>query len=369
MPQQKRILVIDDEVNVAKMLHMNLVAEDYQVMTAFDGVDGLLQIQTDPPDLIICDVMMPRMDGLELCNHIRGDTATDAIPFIFLTARTEKLETLEGFQMGADDYITKPFDMDMLVAKVHAIFTRLDRVREKDQDLFKDTSLDLNRLSALGILSASIAHEIRNQLTSVVSSAEMIRFTEDGESKEEYAGVVVQQIERINKTVSSMLNFAKGQKTSPEPHTLHQIVEEAIGLTRPQIMTEDVIVTTDVPESLPMIFVDRPQICQVIVNLIINATQAVSKHGRIEIHATLEGQQVSLQISDNGSGISDDMQKTIFEPFITTKKESGGIGLGLYICKDIIEAHGGHILIHSQPGQGTRFTIQLPVLSKGQKQE
>jgi two-component system alkaline phosphatase synthesis response regulator PhoP len=100
-------------------------------MMAFDGVEGLLQIETDPPDLIICDVMMPRMDGLELCNKVRGDTATDAIPFIFLTARTEKLETLEGFQMGADDYITKPFDMDMLVAKVRVIFNRLDRVREE----------------------------------------------------------------------------------------------------------------------------------------------------------------------------------------------------------------------------------------------
>jgi DNA-binding response OmpR family regulator len=131
MLQQKRILVIDDEVNVANLLRMNLEAEDYQVMMAFDGVEGLLQIETDPPDLIICDVMMPRMDGLELCNKVRGDTATDAIPFIFLTARTEKLETLEGFQMGADDYITKPFDMDMLVAKVRAIFNRLDRVREE----------------------------------------------------------------------------------------------------------------------------------------------------------------------------------------------------------------------------------------------
>jgi|GEM_PF-3568257 nitrogen-specific signal transduction histidine kinase len=119
----------------------------------------------------------------------------------------------------------------------------------------------------------------------------MIRFSPDGESKEEYAGVVVRQIDRINQTISSMLNFAKGQRTKSEIHSLHEIVKDALELTRPQIMTEDVIITTDVSKSLPPVLVDRPQICQVIVNLIINTTQAVSKHGRIEIHATVEGQQ------------------------------------------------------------------------------
>lgn len=363
MPQSKRILIIDDEVNVVNMLRMNLVAEDFQVATAYDGMEGLLHIQTDPPDLIICDVMMPRMDGLELCNQVRSDTATDAIPFIFLTARTEKVETLEGFQMGADDYITKPFDMDMLLAKVHAIFNRLDRVRERDQDIFKDTSRDLNRLSSLGVLSASIAHEIRNQLSSVVSSAEMIRFVQDGEEKEEYAEVVVQQIERINKTINSMLNFAKGRKDSLEPHALHQIVAEAVQLTQPRILSEDVIITVDIPESLPLILADRQQICQVIVNLIINATQALMKHGQIVVTADHEGHYLALQISDNGIGIPEDLKKSLFEPFITTRKESGGIGLGLYISKEIIEAHGGHILVQSHPGEGACFTIQLPVIT------
>jgi len=119
---------------------------------AFDGVEGLLQIETDPPDLIICDVMMPRMDGLELCNKVRGDTATDAIPFIFLTARTEKLETLEGFQMGADDYIAKPFNPRELLARIKAV------LRRSQVSVFEGKKEDIN---AVGIHMNTSRREVR----------------------------------------------------------------------------------------------------------------------------------------------------------------------------------------------------------------
>ena len=207
MEQQKRILIIEDELNVVNLLQINLEAEGYEVLTAYNGQEGLEMIRSNDVDLAICDVMMPELDGFELCRIVREDQSIDILPFIFLTAKSDIPEKIDGFNAGADDYMTKPFHIDELLARVNAILNRVDRIREDAQDSFRITSQDLNRLSALGVLSASLAHEIRNQLNSVVNSAEMLRLTKDEPRREKYTDVVVSQVDRINNIVCSMLNF------------------------------------------------------------------------------------------------------------------------------------------------------------------
>ena len=146
-----------------------------------------------------------------------------------------------------------------------------------------------------------------------------------------------------------------------QPHDIKHIVETSLDLTRPSIDTQDITVKQGVPGDLPMVSIDGQQISQVLVNLIINAAQAVDHQGVVTIRVGEADQHLEIQVSDNGCGIPEDIQKTIFEPFISTKSESGGIGLGLYICKEIIEAHGGTILVDSKEGEGTTFTISLPI--------
>jgi signal transduction histidine kinase len=364
MNQKKRILIVEDEYNLVNMIRMNLEAEGYEVTAAYDGLEGLSRIQSESPDLVICDVMMPRMDGLELCQRIRENRDTDSMPFIFLTAKTEIPEKLSGFQAGADDYITKPFHMDELVARVHAILTRVDRLREDSQDMFKNASRDLNRLSSLGILAASIAHEVRNQLTSVVGNAELLRLTNEEPVRDQYASIVLNHINRINHTVSSMLEFARHKTVKYELHRVEDIVGAALELTRARLLAQKVMVSMDIPDALPSVYGDQQQICQVLVNLIINAVQAVKEEeGRIEVRAAQDEDELVLQVSDNGCGIPAAMMEKLFTPFTTSKQQSGGIGLGLYISKEIITAHRGRIQVQSEEGKGTCFTLRFPVLS------
>lgn len=360
MSANNQILVIDDELNVVNMLQINLEAEGYDVATAYNGREGLDRIRSVRPDLVICDVMMPEMDGFELCRLIREDDATASIPFIFLTAKSDMPEKIDGFNAGADDYMTKPFNLDELIARVNAILVRVERIRADNQDVFHTTSQDLNRLSSLGILAASIAHEVRNQLTTLVNSAEMMRFTKNESRRDQYSDTVVSQVDRINQTICAMLNFAKRQETVYEPQQPGLIVEDALDLTRPRVLSQDVTVDTQIPDDLPLVSADRQQICQVLINLIINATQAVEKGGRVEVRVVEVDHHIEIQVSDNGCGMPKDIQDTIFEPFISTKGQSGGIGLGLYISKEIVEAHKGVILVESTEGQGTCFTIRLP---------
>ena len=134
-------------------------------------------------------------------------------------------------------------------------------------------------------------------------------------------------------------------------------------------MTQSSEVTTKIPDDLPKVAVDRQQICQVFINLIINAAQAMGKNGRIEIWVEQSDQNIVVQFSDNGPGIPQEMLGTIFEPFVSTKGQSGGIGLGLYISKEIIESHGGNLLVKSTDGKGTCFTIQLPIVDPATDEE
>jgi signal transduction histidine kinase len=361
MSRKKRLLIIDDEFNLIKILRMNLQAEGYDVVTADDGVEGLAHIQSSPPDLIVCDLIMPRMDGLELCRRIREDRETDRIPFIFLSARAEMPEKLDGFRAGADDYVTKPFDINELIARIQAILNRVDRVREDGASAFRDTSQNLNRLSSLGILAASMAHEIRNQLATVVSSAELLRLNPSEITKNQYADVVFKRIEQVNHTISSMLKFASHREVRFESVAFSVILNDALELVRPRIVTAKVRVETDIPVSLPCLLADRHQIGQVLINLLINALDAVSGDGRIHIRASEAEEEPVIEVSDNGCGIPSSMIETVFQPFVTSKVNSGGIGLGLYIVKEIIEAHKGTILVESAEGRGTCFRICLPI--------
>lgn len=362
---QKRILVVDDEFNVVNMVRINLEAEGYGVSVAYNGMDALSRIQAEPPDLVVCDIIMPEMDGIELCRKIRKNPSTDTLPFIFLTAKDEVPQKIGGFKAGADDYLTKPFNMDELIARVHAILRRADRVQENSIDRFRHTSQDLNRLSSLGVLAASIAHEVRNQLTTLLTSAELLRFTEDKPKREEYTDVLMEQIDRINRIIVSMLNFARRHKAELKPQSLREIIEEALELTQPRVAAQRAKMDTVLPDTLPSVPVDRQQICQVLINLIINATQAIDTGGRITVRAHERGERVEIQIEDNGCGIPEAVQDRLFAPFTSTKTSSEGIGLGLYISKEIIKAHDGDISVESEAGKGTCFTIRLPVAPAG----
>ncbi|MDI6727073.1 MAG: ATP-binding protein, partial [Smithellaceae bacterium] len=217
------------------------------------------------------------------------------------------------------------------------------------------------RLASLGRLAAGVAHEIRNPLSSIRGFAQYFqkRF-KDQEEEEGYASIMVKEVDRLNQVVTDLLDFAGLKEPCREPQSLENIVEEAFALLTREIAARKIEVTRDYEAGLPQVTVDRNQLSQVIINILLNAVESMESGGKIHIGLRQQGSPpaVELSVADTGSGIPADDLAKVFEPFFSRKKK--GTGLGLAIAHQIVEGHGGDIMVESVPGIGTTFRICLP---------
>jgi two-component system sensor histidine kinase HydH len=192
------------------------------------------------------------------------------------------------------------------------------------------------------------------------TSADMIkRSSREGEQNHELAQFMMEEIDRLNRVVTRLLDFARPSTPKMEPCDVHDVMERALALVGPQHRLQDLEITREYASDLPRILGDREQLCQVFLNLIINAAQAMLGKGRLALAVSREGEDsVSASVSDTGPGIDAAILDNIFDPFFTTKE--GGSGLGLAIVYRIVEAHKGRVAVKSTPGKGTTFTVVLP---------
>jgi len=237
-------------------------------------------------------------------------------------------------------------------------------------ELSRDITTDINtrqammqqdKLASIGRLSAGVAHEINNPLTTILTTAMLIQ--EDIDSKNpmyEELGTITNEALRCRKIVASLLDFARQTKPTKKYHNINDIIIECIGLTRKQAEFKDVQILKALSEQVPELLLDKEQIQQALINLILNATDATDPGGKITVSTALspDNQFVNITVSDTGKGIAAEVVDKIFEPFFTTREI--GTGLGLAITHGIIGRHGGDIRVQSRPGQGTTFTIRLP---------
>jgi len=237
-------------------------------------------------------------------------------------------------------------------------------------ELSRDITADINtrqammqqdKLASIGRLSAGVAHEINNPLTTILTTAMLIQ--EDIDSKNpmyEELGTIANEALRCRKIVASLLDFARQTKPAKKHHNINDIITECVRLTRKQAEFKDVQILEALSDKLPELLLDKEQIQQALINLILNATDATEPGGKITVSTAFspDNQFVSINVSDTGKGIDDETIDKIFEPFFTTREI--GTGLGLAITHGIIGRHGGDIKVHSQPGQGTTFVISLP---------
>jgi PAS domain S-box-containing protein len=238
-------------------------------------------------------------------------------------------------------------------------------------EISRDITADINtqkammrqeKLASIGRLSAGVAHEINNPLTTILTTAMLIQ--EDLDPEDENYGeleTITKETLRCRKIVSSLLDFARQSEPSKKENDINEIISEIIVLTKKQAAFKDVDLVHELAADIPTVPVDRGQIQQAIINLVINAIEATDSGGKIMITSSckLKKDRVVVRITDTGSGISSDDIDRLFDPFFTTKEE--GTGLGLAITHGIIEQHGGTIDVESTLGQGTTFQIILPV--------
>lgn len=259
----------------------------------------------------------------------------------------------------------KPREMDLYIFPLIEEEGRVTHVIEYAKDISERKALERKlfqsaKLAGIGTLAAGVAHEIRNPLGIMKTSADMIRRgSREGEQNFELAGFMIEEVDRLNRVVTRLLDFARPSAPKSEPCDLGEIIERAISLVGPQHRLQDIEIYRSYAKGAARARGDREQLCQAFLNLILNAVQSMAGGGRLSLStAGGEDDTVSASVGDSGGGIEEKSLEHIFDPFFTTKE--GGSGLGLSIVYRIVEAHKGRIEVNSVRGKGTTFTVVLP---------
>jgi len=229
------------------------------------------------------------------------------------------------------------------------MLNRLDNAIEEQERM--------GRLAATGELAATLAHEIKNPLNAIGGAATYIGKNTKGSLAKEFVAIITSEVSRIDKLTSTLLSFSKTAVPNPEPCDLNKLAGESLSLLSKESPDLQVTVKEELAEDLPMVNCDYNQIKQVIINLLINALDAVDENGEIKVITWQKKNKTCLAVEDNGSGISPEIIHNIFNPFFTTKTR--GTGLGLAISKKIAKEHGGDLTVESAPGEGSVFTLEI----------
>ena len=357
------LLVVEDNPDMRAFI-AGALRRRYRVHTAVDGLNGIEVARRVQPDLIVSDVMMPRMDGFEMVRALRKEVAFDRTPIIMLTARTGSEAVVRGLNLGAVDYVSKPFKMPELLARISAQL----RMRAVEAQLIERDS----RLVAVGQMTGAIAHDLRGPLTGIYNRIELLRMIGERVGNLPAIGEDLDAIEatikRINGMIQELLDFVGGTRASLHlsPVRMGTWLEEVARDMAPTMAATAVALEIAYETNGKVqCALDRDRMRRVIENLVNNAREAMLDAGTeqplVRIVLSANDAEVTVRVVDNGPGIPPEVAGTLFQPFATAGK-SHGTGLGLAVARNLVVAHNGEIDADSAPGAGATFTIRLPRL-------
>jgi two-component system, cell cycle sensor histidine kinase and response regulator CckA len=369
------ILIVDDVIANRETLRELLDTNDYRLIEAADGLTALQLASQTPPDLVLLDVMMPGMDGYEVCRRLRADTKLAEVPVIMVTALDDHNARLAGINAGADDFITKPFNLAELRARVRTI-TRLNRYRRLNE--MQEQLMRAQRLEQLGMLAAGIAHDFNNSLAPILLATPLLRQQVGSPGGLRMLEIIDTCATRGATLVRQMLSFARGTVGRKVSMQVGDVLREVINIAK-TTFPRSITVESSLPSNLWPVLGDPTQINQVFMNLAINARDAMAQGGELTISAanlTLDGATpveikggrpgnfIMVEVRDTGAGIAAELLERIWEPFFTTKSENKGTGLGLSTVRGIVRQYEGFVDVKTIPGEtaghGTAFRIYLP---------
>ena len=268
-------------------------------------------------------------------------------------------------QLALEAYIEKSSEGQDYAVKQLAGFTReLEQGLVQNRHVLSETQQQLRlteRVAELGTLAASMAHEIGTPMNVILGRAEYLMQRTDDETMKKGLAIIATQVERITKLMNQLLACVRRGPPNFGPVDLRGVVKDCLDAVEERLSRHRIQVVSEHDEDLPQIHGDRDQMMQVLLNLVLNAVQAMPESGTLRMAAVPEGaQHIRLTVADTGHGIPPDVLPNIFEPFVTTKARGKGTGLGLTVVLGIVQEHGGSITVESTPGQGTTFTLLLP---------
>jgi signal transduction histidine kinase len=377
-----KVLIADDDPCARLQLQRFLTKWGEEVVAADDGAAAWELFQAGDFPIVITDWMMPEVDGLELIRRIRAANRPGYVYAILLTALSQKQDLVHGMDAGADDFLSKPFDVDELRVRLRQgeRVVRLEQSLAEQNRALKQAQAALvqqEKLAGLGQLAAGVAHEVNNPLAFVGNNLAVLRRdalallaaapSADGldlpylrDALPRLFDATLAGVRRVRDIVHSLRDFARLDEAEFQDVDLNAALASTAEMLRHDLQTRQVELRTDFGEPPPV--PGHPgKLNQVFLNLLQNAAQACTKGGAIDLRTrALPGGQAEVEIADDGCGIRPEDLPHVFEPFFTTKPVGQGTGLGLAVAYGTVRDHGGTLAIESELGRGTRVRVRLP---------
>ena len=383
------VVIIDDDRNILELTSLVLAKSGYHVYTAERACDGFELVARYTPDLVLLDYMMPDMDGLSVLHQIKSCFPDTCV--VMLTGKGSEEVAVASMKNGASEYILKPFNNRNLVERLENVL----RIREielhnrelqKQQELLlseiEQWNLDLKKrvheksdalqnaleeiaqsekLAAMGYLSAGMAHEIRNPLNSISLFVQLMRQTATEPDQLEYQTKILKEVDRIDSIIRKLLDASRRTRSISSDIQINQVIDNAIEAFSPQTEARKIKVDRRYHGVPPPITGDPTELEQIFTNLFLNALDAMCHGGCLTVEVFEKNNRVIIRVSDSGSGITEEVLPSIFDPFFSTKNR--GTGMGLPVAQRIARMYEGSMEVEFTSPAGTTFRLEFPAFT------
>ncbi len=375
MNSRGNILLVDDSQALLELISSFLEAENYTLFTHGTGEEALKFLENNTPDLILLDRTMPGMQGIEVCKRIKQNERLHNIPIIFLTATSDVKAIVEGFQAGAVDYITKPFQKEELLARVHSHIElyQITQILNEQTKVLTESEKRLKQLNATKDKFFSIiAHDLKNPLNNILQLSHLLKESyspadNDESNLDEIVTHLTTAAENTTKLLANLLDWAQFQrghiKYDPQKMSLISINKQCFELLGSTAFAKNISLTSSINSSIHVL-ADENMVLTLLRNLISNAIKFTPTNGTIKVSAVSKNKIIEICVSDSGVGIAKEKLDTVF--LVTNSKSTygtdgeHGTGLGLILCKEFVSKHKGEIWVESEPDKGSQFYFTLP---------
>lgn len=356
------VLFVEDDADIREYLGSVLKRRVNALYTAANGKEGLERFAEHKPDIVVTDINMPVMNGLEMAENIKQ--MDEQVPVIVITAYNEQDFFMRSIEIGIDKYLLKPVINENFLKVIVEVAASLRQKREIER--LRKALEDSMRQQAIAQIIKGLSHNFNNMLVGIVGYAGLIRMKLsqiDGEKNSEvlkYIDTMEQSAGRASELIKHLMIFSDRSECEKNDINVNDMLKRLIETIRLSF-PKNIAISASLQEGLPLINADRNKLEEAMLNMCINAREAMPEGGELKIETFMSREGgIALRISDTGCGMDDKTKRMIFDPFFTTKGIINHLGLGLSITMSIIKQHNGFIRVDSEPGKGTVFTVYLP---------
>ncbi|MCK4558258.1 MAG: response regulator [Calditrichia bacterium] len=374
--KKNKILIVEDKQENMDLLVYFLHPQGYEIISVYDGLSALQKVEEEHPDIILLDIMLPKMDGYEVCGRLKKDPETKFIPIIMLTALKELKDKVRALEVGADDFLSKPFENIELLARVKSLL-RLkeyhDELQSKNLELAEknDSLIRMDRFKE--DLTNLIIHDMKNPLFVIQGNLQMMSMSMENvppEILKKYAQRIERSSQQLLRMVVNLLDISRIEEGTIDLKNDHaninEIIDKIIERIKDYPENKNKEILVDLNSNLPELTIDRSVMERVFENLINFSITNLVDEGKVTITtAAVDDQKIQFVTHDNGTQIPKNYYDKIFEKFSQTEIKDSGYrvdrALGLTFCKMAVEAHKGSMWLDLETKVGNKFIIELPI--------